>query len=390
MKIRSIWILSAGHLITDVNQGALPAMLPFFISAYDLSYTAAAGIVFAANLASSIVQPLFGYTADRFSSPWMLSIGLILAGGGIGLTGLCENYQLILVLAVTSGIGIAAYHPEAARLVNYEAGNQKNAAMSIFGVGGTIGFAIGPFLITTALIHWNLNGTIILILPVSVMAILLTIQYPKLQSISRKHQLRNYGSSGQAVNDDWWAFIRLTFVIIGRSIIFYGLNTFIPIYWITYLHQSKMMGSIALTTFAASGIIGNLIGGSLADKYGPKKVLLLGFSGLAVLLPIFCLVNSALISLLLMLPIGLILYASYSPSIVLGQNYLPNRIGLSSGITLGVAISIGGAATPIIGKIADIYGVWSGIATTACLPMLVLLLATRLPNPQLDGISKTT
>ncbi len=390
MKIRSIWILSAGHLITDVNQGALPAMLPFFISAYDLSYTAAAGIVFAANLASSIVQPLFGYTADRFSSPWMLSIGLILAGGGIGLTGLCENYQLIMVLAVTSGIGIAAYHPEAARLVNYEAGNQKNAAMSIFGVGGTIGFAIGPFLITTALIHWNLNGTIILILPVSVMAILLTIQYPKLQSISRKHQLRNYGSSGQAVNDDWWAFIRLTFVIIGRSIIFYGLNTFIPIYWITYLHQSKMMGSIALTTFAASGIIGNLIGGSLADKYGPKKVLLLGFSGLAVLLPIFCLVNSALISLLLMLPIGLILYASYSPSIVLGQNYLPNRIGLSSGITLGVAISIGGAATPIIGKIADIYGVWSGIATTACLPMLVLLLATRLPNPQLDGISKTT
>ncbi len=103
------------------------------------------------------------------------------------------------------------------------------------------------------------------------------------------------------------------------------------------------------------------------------------FLGLAVLLPIFCLVNSAVISLVLMFPIGLILYASYSPSIVLGQNYLPNRVGLSSGITLGVAISIGGAATPIIGKIADIYGVWSGIVAVACLPMLIFPMAVGLP-----------
>ncbi len=384
MKNSSIWLLSAGHLITDVNQGALPAMLPFFISAYDLSYTAAASIVFAANLASSIIQPLFGYAADRFSKPWLLAIGLVFAGVGLGLTGLCKNYQLILALAVISGIGIAAYHPEAARLVNFEAGNQKNTAMSIFGVGGTIGFAIGPFLITTALIQWDLKGTMILILPVSVMAIIITAQYPNFNSIVRKNNFRNYSSSEQEDKEDWWAFIRLTVVIIGRSIIFYGLNTFIPIYWISYLHQSKIMGSIALTTLAASGIIGNLLGGRLADKYGPKKILLFGFLGLAVLLPIFCLVNSPLISLLLIFPIGLILYASYSPSIVLGQNYLPNRVGLSSGITLGVAISIGGAVTPIIGKIADIYGVWTGIVAVACLPVLIFAMAFGLPDLHSD------
>jgi FSR family fosmidomycin resistance protein-like MFS transporter len=384
MKNRSIWILSFGHLITDINQGALPAMLPFFISAHDLSYTAAASIVFAANIASSIIQPLFGYAADRFSKPWLLSIGLILAGVGLGLTGLCENYQLLMVLAVTSGIGIAAYHPEAARLVNFEAGNKKNTAMSIFGVGGTIGFAIGPFLITTALIQWDLEGTLILILPVVFMAIFMATQYPSFKSIARKNNFESNSPSEQAAKEDWWAFIRLTVVIIGRSIIFYGLNTFIPIYWISYLHQSKMVGSLALTTFAASGILGNLIGGTLADKFGPKKILLFGFLGLVVLLPIFCLVNTAFVSLLLMFPIGLILYASYSPSIVLGQHYLPNRIGFSSGITLGVAISIGGAATPVIGKIADIYGIWSGILTIACLPILIFLLAIGLPEPHSD------
>lgn len=383
MKNKLIWILSFGHLITDVNQGALPALLPFFIIEYDLSYTAAASIVFAANVASSIIQPLFGYAADKFSKPWLLSIGLILAGLGLGMTGLCTNYQLIMMLAIISGIGIAAYHPEAARLVNFAAGNQKNTAMSIFGVGGTIGFAIGPILITTALLQWGLNGTLVLIFPVSIMAIFMATQFPKFKALTAIKNDQKNGSGSQSKKENWWAFIRLTIVIIGRSIIFYGLNTFIPIYWINHLHQSKVVGSLALTLFAGSGILGNLIGGKLADKLGQKKVILLGFLGLTLFLPVFVFINNAHIALLLMVPIGFILYATYSPSIVMGQNYLPNRVGLSSGITLGVAISIGGAATPVIGKIADIYGIWFAIASVACLPILFFAVTMSLPeNPK--------
>ena len=382
MKNRSIWILSLGHLITDVNQGALPAILPFFITAYDLSFTAAASIVFAANLASSIIQPLFGYAADRFSKPWLLSVGLILAGVGLGLTGLCKTYPMIMILAVTSGIGIAAYHPEAARLVNFEAGNHKNTAMSIFGVGGTIGFALGPFLITTALLQWGLKGTMVLVLPVSVMAIFMVTQFSRFKSIVRNNNSQNNRFSVQEGKEDWWAFLRLTLVIIGRSIIFYGLNTFIPIYWINHLHQSKITASLALTIFAGSGIAGNLIGGSLADRFGQKKVILIGFLGLTLLLPIFIFIDNAQLALAFMIPIGFILYATYSPSIVMGQKYLPNRVGLSSGITLGVAISIGGAATPLIGKIADLYSVWYGIAAVAILPVFIAAMAMSLPEKQ--------
>jgi FSR family fosmidomycin resistance protein-like MFS transporter len=312
----------------------------------------------------------------------LLSIGLILAGLGLGMTGLCRNYQLILLLAIISGIGIAAYHPEAARLVNFAAGNQKNTAMSIFGVGGTIGFAIGPILITTALLQWGLNGTFVLVFPVSIMAVFMTTQFPKFKALTAINKDQKKVSGSQIEKENWWAFIRLTIVIIGRSIIFYGLNTFIPIYWITHLHQSKVVGSLALTVFAGSGILGNLIGGKLADKLGQKKVILIGFLGLTLFLPIFIFINNAQLALLLMIPIGFILYATYSPSIVMGQNYLPNRVGLSSGITLGVAISIGGASTPVLGKIADIYGIWFAIAAVACLPILFFAIAMSLPDPQ--------
>jgi len=382
MKHRHIGILSVGHLATDINQGALPAMLPFFIAAYDLSYAAAAGIVFAANMTSSIVQPLFGHAADRFSKPWLLSVGLMLAGMGLALSGIFQSYRWIMFLAIVSGIGIAAYHPEAARLVNFAAGTKKGTAMSLFGVGGTIGFAIGPLLVTAALIQWGLKGTLVLIVPGSIMALVMASQFSTFESLGASRNQGRRVEDTEGSKDNWGAFLRLTIAIIGRSIIFYGLNTFIPIYWINGLNQSKATGAMALTIFAGSGILGNLLGGSLADRIGQKKVMLLGFFGLTLFLPVLIFVENVQVATVLLIPIGLMLYGTYSPAIILGQNYLPNRVGLSSGVTLGVAVAIGGGAAPIIGKIADLYGIWFSLASIAFLPILFFAIVLSLPNSQ--------
>ena len=71
-------------------------------------------------MTSSMVQPLFGHAADRFSKPWLLSAGLMLAGMGLALSGIVQSYQLIMLLAIVGGIGIAAYHTEAARWLIFD------------------------------------------------------------------------------------------------------------------------------------------------------------------------------------------------------------------------------------------------------------------------------
>jgi FSR family fosmidomycin resistance protein-like MFS transporter len=380
MNYKPLSLLSIGHLVTDINQGALPAMLPFFIAAYDLSFAAAAGIVFAANMTSSVVQPLFGHAADRFSKPWLLLLGLMLAGAGLGLTGVSQSYRWTLIWAIVSGVGIAAYHPEAARLVNFAAGAKKGTAMSLFGVGGTLGFAMGPLVITTALMQWGLKGALVLLVPVSLMSVAMATQLSLFESLEVNRRREQASSCTASSNDDWGAFIRLTITIILRSILFYGLNTFIPIYWIHGLNQSKVAGAMALTIFASSGIFGNVLGGSIADRIGPKKMILIGLFGLTLLLPLFIWVKSVQIASLLLVPIGMMLYATYSPSIVLGQIYLPNRVGFSSGITLGVAVAMGGAAAPVIGTIADLHGVWYAMASMAGLPILIVIIALGLPS----------
>ena len=281
-----------------------------------------------------------------------------------------------------SGIGIAAYHPEAARLINFAAGTDKGTAMSLFGVGGTIGFAIGPLFVTAALLQWGLKGTLILIVPVTIMALVMTSQFSTFESLEANKNRKRSLSDDEILKENWGAFSRLTLTVIGRSVLFYGLNTFIPIYWINGLNQSQPAGSMALTIFAGAGIIGTLLGGGLDDRIGQKKVMLLGFLGLTLFLPVLIFVNDVQIAMLLLIPIGLMLSGTYSPAIVLGQSYLPNRVGLSSGVTLGVAVAIGGGAAPIIGRIADLYGIWYSLASIACLPIFISAIALSLPGPQ--------
>lgn len=381
MKFKHIGILSAGHMAIDINQGALPAMLPFFIAAYDLSYTAAAAIVFAVNMSSSVVQPLFGIATDRYSKPWLLPGGLMLAGLGLSLTGFFEGYKWIMALGIVSGIGIAAYHPEAAKLINFAAGNRKSSAMSIFGVGGTIGFTIGPIIVSVAMLQWGLGGALVLIIPAIIMSLVIVSHFSLFEALETINSEKKVVSTTEGVKENWSAFSRIAIIVSVRSVIFFGLNIFIPLYWINELSQSKLEGAMALSIFAGSGIIGNLSGGVLADRIGQKKVILLGFLSLSVLLPLLIYVDGVPLATILLIPAGFMLFATYSPTIVLGQKYLPNRVGLSSGVTLGLAVAIGGGVAPFIGMLGDAYGVWMALASVAYLPILVFLLALTLPDP---------
>jgi FSR family fosmidomycin resistance protein-like MFS transporter len=380
MKYRLVSLLALGHMIADMSQGAIPVMLPFLIAEHHLSYAAAAGVVFAGTVVSSLVQPLFGHFADRLSKPWFIPAGVLIAGLGIAVTGVAPSYRFILLAAAVSGIGVAAYHPEAARIANYVGAENKATAMSIFGVGGQAGLAIGPLFTTALLLGWGLKGTLFLAFPVLLVGIFLAWQVPRfsayLPSASKKT-----GPTRVAERDDWASFIRLSGVVFCRSIIFYGFNTFIPLYWINVLHQSNAAGGTALTVLFAAGVVGNIIGGRLADTFGLRAVIRSSFAGVIVILPLFVWTQDVLIATLLLVGVGLIHFMTYSPMVVMGQMYLPNHVGLASGVTFGLAVTIGGVTSPLLGLIADHHGIRAAMWCIAFLPVPAIALALTLPHP---------
>ncbi len=381
MRHHTVVLLSLGHLVTDINQGALPALLPFLITEHHLSYTAAGFLIFACNIASTVVQPIFGHLADRRPNAWLLPAGILSAGAGLAVTGLAPSYAWACAAVMLSGIGVAAFHPQGARFVNRVAGERKATAMSVFGVGGTLGFAVGPGLVTAALLHWGLPGTAILAVPTSLLAALLVWHLAATPITAGGSASSRAGHPSTEARDAWGPFARLTGAVVARAVLFFGYNTFIPLYWIHVLGQSKAAGATALTVFALAGVVGNLLGGQLADRFGPTRIAVAGFGVLLPLAPTLIAVSSVPAALLVLGLVGFALSTTYSPLVILGQAYLPNHMGLSAGVTLGIAISIGGVATPLLGQIADHYGLWTTLAVLGAVPLMSAILALTLPHP---------
>jgi FSR family fosmidomycin resistance protein-like MFS transporter len=371
MRFQSIGLLIFAHTATDINQGAIPVLLPFFIAAHHISYAAAASIVFAINMASTLAQPVLGYISDRRSRPWLIPVAMLCAGLGVSLTGLVPSFRLGLIVVALSGLGMAAFHPEGARLIHHLAGDRKATAMSFFAIGGQLGFVIGPLLATAAMLFWGLRGSISLLVPTAIVAGLV------IYSLSRGPAFDQPESTGrprlQATNPghtEWVAFAFLSVALLSRSVIFYGLNTFIPLFWIDVFHQSKAAAGTALTLLMTSAIGGNLLGGRMSDRFGYRGVALVGFAFLTVLLPLFARAGSHMQALLLLIPLGAALSVPTSPLVVLGQSYLPNNVGLASGVTLGLGFSFGGIMTPVLGWIADRHGLHAAITVVALIPAL--------------------
>jgi FSR family fosmidomycin resistance protein-like MFS transporter len=378
---RSIALLSAAHMSDDINQAVIPAMLPYFMVAHHLSYAAAGGLVLAQTLASSVAQPLFGMLADRRPSPWLIPLGLSLAGFGVAAAGLLPIYRLIFAAIAISGLGISAFHPEAARWTRYLGGSNQGTAMGVFTVGGNVGFAVGPLMITPIMILVGLRGAILLTIPVLVMSMILMRQMPRLWAARESRSQRPVGHVVIEAREQWGAFIGLTAVGMIRSVVFFGLNTFIPLYWIVVLHASRAGGGYALSILLSAAAVGTLTGGRLADRYGRRIVVICSLGGLTIFLLAFIHSGGVTVATMLLIPLGFAMAASSSVMVVMGQEYLPNRVGMSAGVTFGLSMTVGGLFAPVFGSIADHHGLHAAMSLLCVVPALGFAMSLMLREP---------
>jgi len=382
-----VYLLALAHFSCDISTGALPAILPFFVSQYGMDYSSVAGLMFASCFLSSVVQPAFGWLADQKSQTWFMSLGILLSGVTMGITGLFRDYWIIFAVITLSGIGSAIFHPEAARMVNKVSGNQRGMALSIFSVGGNSGFAIGPMIAVASIGMFSMQGTVALGLIAIITALILMLLVPKMKAeiaqttISDNTGIKKSREQEKNGKNDWRAFGHLTLLIIFSSIVICGLRSFIPLYWVDVLGLSAAAAGSALTLLFTLGVVTTLIGGLMADKFGYLKIVRMSYVLLAPMVALLSQTTNPVVGYLLMVPIGFAMFSPYSSIVVLGQSYLARSIGFASGVTMGLSFSAGGVVVPLIGWFADSYGLTATMELLTVFALLAAVCSFFLPVP---------
>jgi FSR family fosmidomycin resistance protein-like MFS transporter len=378
MNLKALVLLIAGHFITDINTGALPAFLPFLKESLSLSYTMTASIILIFNVTSSVIQPIFGYFSDRWSARWLLPAGCFIASLGMALLGFAASYVWIFFFAALSGLGQGSYHPEGFKTVHFLGGEKKASVISFFLVGGSLGLSFGPLMVTLFFKHFGLKGSLLFLPPgVAMTIIFLITPYWKVKTDSLIRKTKSSKTSGFS----WQEFSPIALLLLAvvlRSTTQLGIQTFVPFYLIDTLKQDPLIVGKYLSTFLLMGTIGSVAGGPLADRYSYKKTVLFSLGLASLFLHLFFYMNrtESLISFAIA---GFFLNISNPITMAMGQSYMPQNLGMVSGLILGLAMGVGGIGTTILGWVADQQSLSLALQIIFILPISGLLIFLFVP-----------
>jgi FSR family fosmidomycin resistance protein-like MFS transporter len=382
-------LMFSGHVWVDASQGILPVALIKLKESFALTYFQVGVVTAVLNFTSSVIQPLFGFVADRYRLGWFVPWGIVWTALSMGLLGWAPSYALILLLVGFAGLGTAAFHPRAMMAVSHVSGARKGFGTAVFVTGGNLGFALGPVVGSFLVLGFGLHATLGLVGPGLIIALAIFF-YPgnflkrEISSPARA----SAGTHDNGASVPWFALILVCLIVTLRSWVYISFITFLPMF-LQGQGVEIRRASLMLTVFLAGGAAAGLYGGHLSDRIGRIKVIVASM----LLYPAF--MSMAILSeepwlWLLIGASGAALLASFSVTIVLAQELLPKYLGLASGLILGLGFGTGGLGVAVSGWIADTLGLYKAVWILAIVPVLGSVLAAfiRMPDRDAGGAGK--
>ncbi|PFJ66948.1 MFS transporter [Bacillus thuringiensis] len=374
---RILFAISFGHFLNDSMQAVVPALFPILEKTMNLSYMQVGWIAFALNMTSSIMQPVFGMYSDKKPSPFLLPLGMF--SSMLGMIGLAfaPNFIIVIISVLFIGLGSAVFHPEGARVAYMAAGAKRGLAQAIYQVGGNTGNSLAP--IFTALIFVPLGqiGSLgfTAFAAVGIVLLIFVSNWYKNElatgAVRRKKRAALEAENAIVSTHIKFVIILLVFLTFVRSWYGAGIGNFYQFYLIEHYGLSIKNAQYFVFAFMIAGVLGTFFGGPLADRFGKKNIIvfsMLGSAPLALLLPHVSLVWVVP----LFLCIGFISSSSFSVIVVYAQELVPGKVGMVSGLIVGLAFGLGALGAVVLGKLADIYSLQFIMLLCSCLPLIGL------------------
>ncbi len=369
----SIWKIASTHVVVDGYTNIYAPLLPLLIPHLNLSLATAGLLAMCFQMSNSVSQLGFGALADRWRPRLLVIVGPLLAVIVLSFVGLATSPLMLGLILVTGGLGGAAFHPPAAALVYRLADHRKGLAMSTHLSGGSLGFSAAPILFAPFIAYMGLGWSPLIMIP-GLLALSWTLRHVPTFTLPEAHERSTWATLRPAAVP----LSLLYFTIVLRTATSYGFMTFTP----TLLTQQGYTigeASIAVSLYLFASGIGGFVGGPLADRVGPRRVIL--WSLIAAVPFMAVAPRLSPLGFTAMLAIGGLLLQSTLPiSVTFAQTFVKGGAATVSSLMMGFAWGMGSLAVPLIGAGADRFGIVTTLEVLAFLPLVAAALATGLPS----------
>ncbi len=369
-----LYAISAAHLLNDMMQSLIVALYPLLQPEFSLSYAQIGLITLTYQFTASLLQPLIGMYIDRHPQPRSLPIGMGFTLAGLVMLALAQSYPALLIAAALIGTGSSVFHPESSRVARMASGGRHGFAQSIFQIGGSIGSALGPLLAAVIIAPYG-KGQVGWFVMAAMLAIVILLQVSRwyaAQHTSGNHTAKEHEVSSLPRSRVILGISILLVLIFSKFVYTASLSSYYTFYLINKFSLSVQQAQLYLFAYLVAAAAGTMIGGSVSDRFGRKKVIwcsILGSAPFSLALPELNLEMTCLFSII----IGLILSSAFSAIVVFAQELVPGRIGMISGLFFGFAFGMGGLGSAGLGLIADHAGINTVFRICSFLPLLGLM-----------------
>lgn len=368
-------LLSLGHFTTDAYSSFFSPLLPLLVVKLHLSLTLVGTLVVFMSLATSMTQPLFGLVSDRMRHPWFVGLGPLAAALFISALGTASDYWSLVGLLVLGGLGVAAFHPQAASLAG-EVSPRRGMAMAFFVTGGTLGFSLGPLLAVGTVQVVGLERSWLAAIPGVIVSLFMLSVLGKVRPPRHAPPERPRIAELKPVLRP---LMLLYFAVVARSAVSYGFMTFLPIQLTQRGFSVVQAGGLA-SLYLGSGALGGFLGGWLADRWGGRRVVVASFIGAVPLYFAFLFMPDPW-SLVCLVAGSFVLQTSLPVNVVMGQELSPRHASTISSLLMGAAWGLGALLIAPIGALADHWSLQWALFVLSFVLLGGLACAVALPGP---------
>ncbi len=374
---RMIFALTLIHFTGDFYNSFVTPLLPVYADRFPLTLTEVGLNGGLSRFLAFIIQPNVGYLADRYRTRFFILGGLLIGIVCIPLTGVAPSFLLLLLFVALGSAGSAMFHPSVAGMVYPYAGARLGLSMSIFNMGGTLAFALGPVFIAWYVSRWGLDAMPLMMGPGFAVMVYLYLVVPVPEG--ERIESRGFAASFREAFGEIWKWIALIWLImVLRAFVAHVYRTFAPVLFVQEGYSLVSVGAM-ISLFTLAGTLSGLLAGYLSDRIGFKKIFYTTYLLSAPALLAILFTSGPWLYGMVFLA-GFFVMATLPLGVTMGQELAPKGRSMVASLMMGFAFGLGGTMTPVAGALADVFSIRSVLAGVALIPLLLLGLVYFLPE----------